>query len=231
MSSLIRKARNRDDAVVLTGGESGEARVVAAGAAVTAARSEAEIILAAAREQAEALMVGACEEAAALHVRAYEEGFQQGHAESAAALEARFSALIEVLQIAAGDARGLRMQVLRNTERDAIELVLDIVGKILGERAVADPSYAVDLAERALARAGNQNIVRIRVHPERKEIVAAAFVERHDAAGTPIEIAGDQRLDLGGCVVDLRAGVVDASTDAQLDEVRSTLHSLLESDE
>lgn len=230
LTNLIRNSRQRDDAVVYTGGESGGARLVAAEDTLTESHTVATTIIAEATEQAEQLLAAARGDIAALRVQAYEEGFRQGHAEAAAAVEERVRGHLELLSIAAADVKTMRALVLRNTERDAIELVLDIVRKILGERAAADPLYAVELAEQALARAGNQNVVRIRVHPERREIVAAAFAERHDAAGNAIEVADDQRLDLGGCVIDLRAGLVDASISTQFEETSRALRALLDED-
>ncbi len=230
LTNLIRNSRQRDDAVVLTGGESGGARLVAAADTLAPAHDTATSIIAQATEQAELLLMGARGEIAALRVQAYEEGFRQGHEEAAAAVEERVRRHLELLSIAAADVKAMRALVLRNTERDAIELVLEIVRKILGERAAADPSYAVELAEQALARAGNQNVVRIRVHPGRREIVAAAFADRHDAAGNAVEVADDQRLDLGGCVIDLRAGIVDASISTQFEAMSRALRTLLDED-
>ncbi len=181
-----------------------------------------------ARREAETLIRQAREQAAAARLEAYEEGLSRGRDDGLAAIEQRLSGAMELVLIAATEAKQLRDLVLRNTERDAIELVLEVARRVLGELVATDPSLAVDLAERALARAGNQNVLRLRVNPERRQIVSTAFIDRFDASGNPIEVAGDEQIDLGGCIVDLRAGTVDARLDTQIEELSRNLHGLLD---
>lgn len=231
MSNIIRGTKRASEPVVVADRESAGGRVTTQSTLAAEARASAARIVAAARSDADALAREAREQVNAIRLEAYDDGFRQGRQEGLAVVEERFARAIELLHIAANDAVHLRERLLRTTERDAIELVLDIARQILGEAAAQDPALAVELAERALARAGNQNVLRIRVHPERHEIVAAAFVDRNDSTGSPISVVADERIDLGGCLIDLRAGTVDARLGTQMDEIARVLRAQLGDDD
>jgi len=71
--------------------------------------------------------------------------------------------------------------------------------------------------QEALHRAGDQRILRVRVHPDQREIVEARYgPEERDWA-----LRSDAAIALGGCVVDTAAGVVDASIEAQVSELEA----------
>jgi flagellar assembly protein FliH len=64
--------------------------------------------------------------------------------------------------------------------------------------------------------------VRIRVHPDDVTAVHADLARRGDAASV-WEVFGDGRVGIGGCIIDTRAGEVDARLDVQLQEVAQAL--------
>ena len=100
-----------------------------------------------------------------------------------------------------------------------MELVIDSVRAVIGEQARLEPSLVMDTVERALKRTGSQNIVRIRVNPEDRELVSAQIVGRAGEVAASWEVTTDGAIRVGGCVIDTEAGEVDARLDVQLEEI------------
>jgi flagellar assembly protein FliH len=109
-------------------------------------------------------------------------------------------------------------------EREIVELVIASVATVLGERVALEPALVIDTVERALTRAGAQNVVRIRVHPDDQQLVLVTLAERHGEAA-PFQIIDDHTIAVGGCIVDTQAGEVDARLDVQLAEVARVLRA------
>lgn len=186
--------------------------------------AEAAGIVEEARQRADDLLRDAMEQAAAVQHDAYREGREQGYRDGVAEARAELADALALVQTAAADAKGVRDRVLFGAEREVVELVLDIARSVIGEQAKIAPPLVLDTVERALARAGAQNVVRIRVHPEQREIVAASIDERRGDASS-FAIVGDGTVEVGGCLIDTEAGQVDARLDVQLDEVARLLRA------
>ena len=69
-----------------------------------------------------------------------------------------------------------------------------------------------------MQRAGAQQVVRIRLHPDDVESVRAQLVDGGDVSDEWV-IADDATVTLGGCIVDTTHGQIDARLDVQLAEL------------
>ena len=178
-----------------------------------------------AHEQADALIRDGVEQAATAQHEAYREGREQGHRDGAAAARAELAEALALVQHAGRDAKTVRDHLLRGAEREIVELVIDSVRAVIGEQARLEPSLVMDTVERALKRAGSQNIVRIRVNPQNCELVSAQLVGRAGEVAANWEVTADGAIGVGGCVIDTEAGEVDARLDVQLDEIARAFRS------
>ncbi len=159
------------------------------------------------------------DQAAELRRDAYREGREQGHADGAAAAHAEVADALALVQQITLQAKVLRDRLLREAERDMLELVVACVEAILGDQVRAEPGLVLATVEHALLRAGAQNIVRIRVNPRDGQAVSARFADAAGDASASWEVTSDGAVGVGGCVIDTESGQVDARLDVQLEEI------------
>lgn len=189
-----------------------------------AALARAQSIVDEARERAETIVGQAVHEAAAVQHDAYREGREEGYRDGVIEARGELADAMALLQSALQEGRALRDRVMRTAERDVIELVIDVARSVLGAQVELDPTLVLDTVERALARAGAQNVVRIRLNSGDRGVVAADMAERHGEV-LPFAVLDDHTVAVGGCVIDTSAGEIDARLDVQLDEIARLLRS------
>ena len=183
-------------------------------------------IVASAQERAEEVLRDGVERATTAELDATRQGHERGYIEGRAAARAELADALALVQAIALDARALRDGVLRSVEQDMVELVVASVEAILGEQVKLAPELALDSVERALRRAGSQNVMRIRVHPQDRDLVSARLGERAGDAAAGWEVSADGAISVGGCVIDTEAGEIDARLDVQLGEIARHFRAL-----
>jgi flagellar assembly protein FliH len=193
--------------------------------AATATAESADIV-AAARERADDLVRQAMLEAASIRHEAYAEGRAEGERDGVQLARAELADEMALLQQVLMESKSIRDRLLWAAEHEIVELVLDATRTVVGEHARLDPSLAVDTVERALQRAGAQNIIAVRIHPERHELIEAHLAEMHGAP-PPFEVRADDTIAVGGCIIDTARGQVDARLDVQLGEIARLLRGAL----
>ena len=226
MSDVARhhlRAARRADAVTID--DDGRLVSVAASMfdeAAAAATAESADIVAAARQRADDLVREAALEAASIRHEAYAEGRAEGERDGVSLARAELADQMALLQQALAESKTVRDRLLWAAEHEIVELVLEATRAVVGEHARLDPALAVETVERALERAGSQNVVAIRVHPDRHELIEARVSELHGDPA-PFEVRADDTVAVGGCVIDTATGQVDARLDVQLTEVARLL--------
>ena len=178
-----------------------------------------------AQERADEVLRRSAERAAAVEHEAYREGREHGYRDGILAARAEVVEALTLVQQVGREARAIRDRLLMDAEREAVALVIASVEAILGEQTRIDPALVLDTVERALKRAGSQNVLRIRVNPEDRELVDARLVERVGEAAASWEVTTDGAITVGGCIVDTECGEVDARLDAQLEEIARVFRS------
>lgn len=177
--------------------------------------------LSAAQTRAANLLAAAREEAAALQSAAQDAGWNAGYAAGVQTGRAEVAETLALVQRAAAEADRIQHAMLQQAEPELIEMVIDALHSILGELRDGEHDLVARVLQSALARAGNQQVVRIRVHPDQVEVVRLAFV-----GGTGMgawDVLADGGVGIGGCVIDTHAGEIDARLDVQLDEIARVL--------
>jgi flagellar assembly protein FliH len=178
-----------------------------------------------AHAQAAELVRQAAEQAAAIQHDAYREGRAEGERDGRAAARSELVEALALVQHVAANAKSVHDRLLLGLERDIVELVIEATRVVIGEHVRRDPTVVLDTIERALARAGAQNVVRVRVHPDDMQVLAASLAEG-DREVVPWEAMADGAVAVGGCIVDTAGGEVDARLDVQLEEVARALREI-----
>ena len=156
------------------------------------------------------------------HLAALErEAFANGHAAGErAGLEAgnkRAEAMLRRLAQSIDELRSLRATMIRQTEQQMVQLSLAIARRILRREATVDEDLLVAMARVALERLGDSGSATIRLNPDD----FGHTVQRHGDhwAGARVRVIADPSVSRGGCIVESDFGLIDASVDAQFEQV------------
>lgn len=159
---------------------------------------------------------------AALERDAFTKGYAQGERAGLEAGAKRAEAMLRRLAQTLEELSGLRDAMVRQTERELVELSIAIARRVLHREVTVDPELTAALAHIALERLGGPMPATVRLHPDDYSSVTAGQVAPF--SGRQVEILPDPGVARGGCVVESAFGVINASVDAQLDEIaRSVL--------
>jgi type III secretion protein L len=108
-------------------------------------------------------------------------------------------------------------------EEKVVEIVITAVRKILG--TIGDETVAHQIVKNALGMVRNQKQITLRVCPSELEMIKNRINEI--MAMYPgisfVDIVPDARLKKGGCILESDMGVVDASVDSQIENIRQSL--------
>ena len=207
---VIRAVRDHEDLFIL--GESRPASLVPHASIATAGEirgaaeaSSAGIIDDAGREAA-AITADAHASATSVREAAYEDGYRSGH-EAAASEVAQ---LLQLARAAAGEGKAIRDSVASEAAAVVARAAALATRRIVGEYYEADPERTALACAEALRAASGQNVLSIRVHPGLVDSLRATLT---DAA---TYIRPDGAIEVGGCIIDLRHGTLDASLEARL---------------
>lgn len=207
---VIRAARHETEDVFVFGQSTpyvpADGILATASAVIEAGQREGEAVIAAARGEAARILAEANAAAAAVRDAAYEDGYQAGLQQSATEIEG----YVEVARRAANEGKQLRDDIAGQAAAVVARAVSLAVRRVVGEYYEADPSRTASLVAEALRAAAGQEILGIRVHSGLVDAVSASL------ADVSSYIRPDDAVEIGGCVIDLRNGTIDATLDARV---------------
>jgi len=167
-----------------------------------------------AEEEAEALLAAARTEAESLREAARRDGWEAGHAEGLVAaradVDAEYRRHLEVIRRAAEEGRAIRDGIVDQSAAVIARAAMLVVRRVVGEYYESDPAATVLAAEQAARAAATQQIVSLRVHPSVTANVQARLTDLADV------VVGDEAVEIGGCIVDLAHGSIDATLDGRI---------------
>ncbi len=202
---------------------------------------EAQEIVARAHERASGILEDANRRAAEIADGAREAGRAAGAAEGReaglaegreagreAGLEAarqETATVAETLLAMLKELSSRRESLIKEAEHDLLELSVRIAERVVRRELTADRSAAVRAVAEAVAMTADRSRVRVLVNPAD---LAALKAAREDLARTvaglgEIEIASDESVERGGCVVRTDGGEVDARVGTQLERIAKLL--------
>ncbi len=173
--------------------------------------------LARAREEAEQILLRAREEAGRIRAAAREEGIRQGREEARAEAAERAEALEALLR----ELAGWKPRLYEEARAQVLELVLELVRKMLGPLSEQCEGTVVHVVGRALQALADREQVTVRVHPtDLEEVVEAkpTLLEAVDGI-RQLTVVEDPSVGRGGCRVQTPTAEIDARLDTQLEEL------------
>ena len=148
-------------------------------------------------------------------------GLREGEAaernRGAAELKATLDRLAQSIQ----ELAGWRARLRREAEADLVRLALEIARRVVRREIAVDPDALRGLAAAALEKLRGQDISRVKVHPSHAALLAACL--KQAPGGNTVEVVADASREPGALIFETARGNLDASVDAQLQEIERGL--------
>jgi flagellar assembly protein FliH len=154
--------------------------------------------------------------AAAARNEAFEAGRCQG--EQQVRLELR--PVVDRLNKSIADVLLLRPDLRRRAEKDVVQLALLIAKRVLHRQLTVDEGALTAIARVAFERLTRSESYRVTVHPQFAEAIKSAVPAANAAR---VRIEPDPDCALGTLTIHSSEGTIDASVDAQLEEINRGL--------
>jgi flagellar assembly protein FliH len=158
---------------------------------------------------------------AAIERDAFVKGYGQGERAGLEAAATRADGMLRRLGNTVEELAAVRGEIIRRTERQAVQLVLAIAERVVQRELSIDRGLLVGMARAALDRLGEHGSATIRLHPEDFTAIGAGAL----AQDTPVRIVPDSAVTRGGCLVQSDFGFMDVSPEMQFRELARTLLS------
>jgi flagellar assembly protein FliH len=154
---------------------------------------------------------------AASEREAFARGYEQGQRAAADAARAQSEVALGQLSETLQELANVRRNILRDAEREMVELSLAIAQRVVRREVFVDREVVLAIARVALERLGERQGVTVRLHPDDH----AFAVARHGLhwAGAGIAMVADADVPPFGCRVTSAGGTVDTGIDAQFAEL------------
>lgn len=136
--------------------------------------------------------------------------------------------LINVFRSLRGAAEGirdLRDKVMRESEEELLNLVMMVSRKVILREAAADQSILESMVRSAVAGLSERDSITVRLNPDDYAMIINGHGEyfRQELKSDQMRFKADAAVLPGNCQIDTEMGTLDASIDAQLDEICRSL--------
>jgi flagellar biosynthesis/type III secretory pathway protein FliH len=159
------------------------------------------------------------ERAATVERDAFAKGYAEGERAGLEAARTRSDAMLRRLGATIDELIALRGEIVRKSERQAVQLVLAIAERLVHREITLDRSILLGMARAALDRLGEHGTATVRLNPAD----LTAIGDSVDLAGTGVRVVADAVVSRGGCLVQSDFGFMDVSPDAQFRELARLL--------
>ncbi len=194
------------------------------------ARAEAEEIVNHARQEAQDIynvnMQMINEKAKAIEQQSREMGREEGYNQGLAEAEGIKNDAEQVLQQAYAE----REELINATEPQLVELIINIIGKLLPEIAELNPQVILNLIKQGLAGSSVVSEIVIHVSKDDYDYVAdnkEAILMMLDTQ-SKLDVVMDLNLSKSDCIIETPFGNIDCSLDSQYSELIDSLYHILD---
>lgn len=157
--------------------------------------------------------------------RVLDEAHQQGYAAGVEQARADNEGRLQELQQLIGSMRGALSDGIGGAEDLIVEIAFEAVCRILGDALGRREGVLAVVREVIRGVRERENLV-VRVAPQDYELIAGErqrLLRNGDASR--IELVSDERIELGGCLIETSGGTLDGRLETQLQRLRDTLVS------
>lgn len=193
-----------------------------------AAKKDAEEIIAKAKAEAEAVLAAAEESRRSVSEEARNEGFSAGQKEGYNLGKEEADRLINKLHVMISGVADKRREIIDESESLIVDLILNIVRKVVRTITESQKEVVVDTVLKALTKLKTSADVTLRVNFDDAALTTEhmkQFLKKVEKAKS-ITVIEDSSVDRGGCIVETDYGSIDARISSQLREIEDKIREL-----
>lgn len=153
---------------------------------------------------------------------AAKNGYDAGHAKGLADAQASHAEKLKQLDRLLHDAGTVFAADIGDMEDVAVGIAFDALTKILGSTLVTPAAVAAVVTE-VLKRTQRDEKLVLRLAPQDFYLLLQHRAESPAASHPSLEVVPDERIVLGGCLVETSSGTLDARIETQLAELQRVL--------
>lgn len=154
--------------------------------------------------------------------QAWEQGYADGHRTGLEAGEALYREKIEALgTILQSASQGLE-DGIKGTEDAIVEVAFEAITKTLG-RAMTTREGIAAIVKEVITHAKDREYLVVRVAPRQVAFLKQESATLLNGSAGKIELVADDRVELGGCLLETSGGSLDGRLEVQLQQLRDTL--------
>lgn len=147
--------------------------------------------------------------------------FDQGLTEGKNLAERGLFNAFKALRTSSEQVLSLREKILRESEDELLHLIMLIARKVIIREISQDRTILANLVHNAIAGLPDNDEITVRLNPDDYALIMSGHDEMlpHDSLKSKMSLKPDTGIMIGCCKVDTSMGVIDATVDAQLDEI------------
>ena len=190
-----------------------------------AARFESEQIIEKAKLEVEKMVKKAEMDVADIEHEAHQKGYNAGREIGYREGQGEVRRLIDRLGTILGHAIDVREQVVRESEKQMVEMILIIARKVIKDEIIERKEVVLNNIREALARIKERDRIDIRVNFADLELTTAhkdEIVKMMESL-RKVNIYEDSRVDRGGVIIETDVGAIDARISTQLKEIEEAI--------
>lgn len=144
--------------------------------------------------------------------------FDEARQEARAVVRSEFSEELARAKMQAG-------QILKDSERDVLELALKVAEKIVGRDLERDPALLLEMCATATEAARQAKAMVLRVNPQDGKLLRERRPKLMELIGRQLDLAirDDSDVEPGGCIIQTEFGTIDAQLKTQFEMLRNVL--------
>jgi flagellar assembly protein FliH len=151
----------------------------------------------------------------------FDEAREQGYSDGYKQAVEQYEALVKEAEQTREQARTEYDEALAGMESDAVEMILAIAKKVIGEEMNAKNENILQLVRQAFEKCSNRESILLKVSPDDYDFIQENIDEiTSQVTGIgELEIKKDPSLKSGGCIVETPFGSVDAGYETKLRKI------------
>jgi len=158
-------------------------------------------------------------------LKGFEQGYQQGYEEAKKMYENLISEAEQIKERANFEYS----KAMSEIEADAVELIMDIARKVIGEEIKLNKEHLLYLVGEALGRTSNRDSILLKISPEDYDYVVdnkEKLLSMTEGIGV-LDIKRDPALKPGDCIVETPFGSIDAGVETKLRKIEEAFSKMV----
>jgi flagellar assembly protein FliH len=153
---------------------------------------------------------------------AYQKAFAAGQQSGLQMAEKKIEVIVKRFSRSLENLAALREKIIKETERDLVELSIEIAKKLVHREIQIDEKIIATLVRVALDRLSVKSAITVHVNSQDYEVLQTELKEILGADGY-VELKIDENLKRGDCLVESDYGSIDARISEQFKEIEEGL--------